>query len=114
KILEVIRNWQYNHELIYEQARLLVLEGQAKTDYEGENIIIEWLKGIEYSFSQMDEILEEIDARNRQYASSASQQVRLHIIQSSSLEGKVNKILTYLAGQIQENSEGSEVSDAIN
>lgn len=93
KIMEIIRSWQYNNTLVTEQARIMFQEKQVNFQDEGENLINEWLSFIENSFDQMDEILQEIDRRNQQYASAATQQVRLQLLQSESLEGKLNEVL---------------------
>lgn len=114
RIIEAVSDWQYNKPLISEQARLMVQEKQVNSDIEGENQIYEWLDVIERSFEHMDEILEEIDTRNRQYARAASQQVRFHLLQSGSMEGKLNMVLTYLADQIRNIGEKAETDDEIN
>ena len=78
-IITRVKEWQFNRPGIAAQARLMVEEKQAAESLQAENLIYNWLEYIEESFGSMDEILEEIDRRNVQYARAAVEKLRFQL-----------------------------------
>jgi hypothetical protein len=105
RILAKVKDWQSNRTEIMNQARIMVAEKQVEGSVEGENQIYEWLTLIEESFQQMDEILEEIDRRNAQYARAAVERLRFKLQQGKGLEQKLAVVLNFLAKEVRKHSE---------
>jgi hypothetical protein len=101
RILAKVREWQSNRTEIMHQAKIMVTEKQTENPVQGENQIYDWLGFIESSFLQMDEILEEIDRRNAQYARAAVERLRFQLQQGKGMEQKLAVILSYLARKVQ-------------
>ncbi len=118
RILAKVKEWQSNRAEIMNQARMMVAEKQVGSPVLGENRIYEWLSLIEESFLQMDEILEEIDRRNAQYARAAVERLRFKLQQGRGIEQKLAEVLNFLAREVRTHGEKQEalweVSKAIN
>ena len=114
RILAKVREWQLNRPEITQQARFMVAEKQTETAAQGENQIYQWLSLIEDSFRQMDEILEEIDRRNAQYARAAVERLRFKLQQGRGIEQKLAVVLNHLAKEVRVFGEKGEVPMVIN
>ncbi len=108
RILAKVKEWQSNRTEIMNQARVMVAEKQVGTPVQGENRIYERLTFIEDSFLQMDEILEEIDRRNAQYARAAVERLRFKLQQGRGIEQKLAVVLNYLAREVRSRGEKQE------
>lgn len=108
-ILSRVKEWQTNRAEIVGQAARMVEEKQVASRVEGENKLYEWLDFIEESFTSMDEILEEIDRRNSQYARSAVEKLRFQLQQGRGIEQQLVMLLRGLAGQARQKGEQAEV-----
>ncbi len=109
-IISHVKEWQTNRVEIINQASRMVDEKQVGTRIEGENTIYEWLEYIEASFTSMDEILEEIDRRNAQYARSAVEKLRFQLQQGRGIEQQLIMLLRELARQAHQQGEVEGVS----
>lgn len=107
-ILSRVKEWQSNRTEIVAQAGRMVEEKQVESRIQGENRIYEWLDSIEESFMSMDEILEEIDRRNSQYARSAVEKLRFQLQQGRGVEQQLVMLLRGLARQARQKGEQDE------
>jgi hypothetical protein len=104
-ILSRVREWQSNRPDILSQAARMVKERQAADHLVAENTLYDWLEFIEESFGQMDELLEEIDRRNVQYARSAVEKLRFQLQQGRGVEQHLATVLRELARCARERGE---------
>jgi hypothetical protein len=109
-IITRVKQWQSNRPAITEQARLMVEEKQAADSLPAENLIYDWLEYIEESFGSMDEILEEIDRRNVQYARAAVEKLRFQLRHGKGSEQSLRRALRYLSGEARRCGEREEVA----
>ncbi len=109
-IITRVKQWQSNRPAITEQARLMVEEKQAADSLPAENLIYDWLEYIEESFGSMDEILEEIDRRNVQYARAAVEKLRFQLRHGKGSEQSLRRALRYLSGEARRRGEREEVA----
>lgn len=58
------------------------------------------LQYIRQAYASMDDLLEEIDRRNAQYAKASLEQVRYHLSNGRDVEGQMTDLLLYLAAQV--------------
>lgn len=58
------------------------------------------LQYIRQAYASMDDLLEEIDRRNAQYAKASLEQVRYHLSSGRDVEGRITDLLLYLAAQV--------------
>ncbi|MEW6242970.1 MAG: Wadjet anti-phage system protein JetA family protein [Bacillota bacterium] len=107
-ILARVKEWQASRPEIVSQAARMVQERQAPDRLTGENTIYNWLEYIEESFTHMDELLEEIDRRNAQYARSAVEKLRFQLQQGRGVEQQIVAILRYLAAKARATGERDE------
>ncbi len=107
-ILSRIKEWQVNRVEIMNQAKQMVEEKQVYSRIEGENRIYGWLDYIEESFTGMDEILSEIDRRNKQYARSAVEKLRFQLQQGRGVEKHLVALLRHLAREAGQKGEKLE------
>jgi len=107
-ILARVKEWQASRPEIMSQAARMVQERQAPDRLTGENTIYDWLEYIEDSFTRMDELLEEIDRRNAQYARSAVERLRFQLQQGRGAEQQIIAILRYLAARARATGERDE------
>ncbi|CAH2716700.1 hypothetical protein BACCIP111895_03888 [Neobacillus rhizosphaerae] len=114
RVLEAVQKWQFDHERIRQQSELLIQDQVFRELHQAENRIYSWLETIEKSFSQMDEILNEIDNRVKLYSRAAEQQIKYHIRYTSGLEEKLNTILLEIAQNIQATSPSDYIKDGVN
>ena len=114
RILAKVKDWQSNRTEIVNQARVMVNEKQVEVAVHGENQIYGWLTLIEDSFLQMDEILEEIDRRNAQYARAAVERLRFKLQQGKGIEQKLAVVLNYLSNEVKRYGEKEEAPEIIN
>ena len=112
-ILSRVKEWQTNRAEIISQAARMVEEKQVESRIEGENMIYGWLDYIEDSFMSMDEILEEIDRRNSQYARSAVEKLRFQLQQGRGVEQQLVMLLRGLARQARQKGEQEETSGEV-
>ena len=112
-ILSRVKEWQTNRAEIISQAARMVEEKQVESRIEGENKIYGWLDFIEDSFMSMDEILEEIDRRNSQYARSAVEKLRFQLQQGRGVEQQLVILLRGLARQARQKGEQEEASGEV-
>lgn len=112
-ILARVKEWQADRNSIVAEARRMVEERQAAERLEGENRVYDWLEFIEESFERMDELLEEIDRRNAQYARAAVEKLRFQLQQGRGVEQSLAVILHYLAGQARRRGEREEADGAV-
>jgi len=112
-ILSRVKEWEANRAEIVNQAARMVEEKQAETRLEGENKIYEWLEFIEDSFNSMDDVLEEIDRRNSQYARSAVEKLRFQLQQGRGVEQQLVTLLRFLARQSREKGEYEETPSEV-
>ncbi|GAW93201.1 Wadjet anti-phage system protein JetA family protein [Calderihabitans maritimus] len=96
-IIRRVRDWQSNRPQILNQAALMVEEKQAPDRLTAENMIYGWLDFIEKSFTQMDELLEEIDYRNALYARAAAERLRFQLRHGRGIGNQLSTVLAYLA-----------------
>ena len=96
-ILSRVREWQSNRPEILNQAARMVEERQAADRLTAENTLYDWLEFIEESFRHMDELLEEIDRRNVQYARSAVEKLRFQLQQGRGVGQHLATVLRELA-----------------
>jgi len=113
-ILSRVKEWQVNRVEIVNQARRMVEEKQAQSSIEGENRIYGWLDYIEESFTGMDEILSEIDHRNKQYARSAVEKLRFQLQQGRGVEQHLVTLLRHLSREARQKGEKSEAPEELN
>ncbi len=104
-ILSRVNEWKANRTEIVSQAARMVEEKQVEERVEGENLLYDWLEFIEESFGSMDEILEEIDRRNTQYARSAVEKLRFQLQQGRGMEQQMVELLRYLAEKARREGE---------
>lgn len=107
-LLAQVKEWQANRPEIVNQAARMVQERQAPDRLTAENTIYDWLEYIEESFSRMDELLEEIDRRNVQYARSAVEKLRFQLQQGRGVEQQLVAVLRYLAAHARAGGEREE------
>ena len=112
-ILSRVREWKANRAEIVSQAARMVEEKQVNERVEGENRLYEWLEFIEESFESMDEILEEIDRRNSQYARSAVEKLRFQLQQGRGMEQQLVELLRYLAREARVKGEQEETPEEV-
>ncbi len=112
-ILSQVKQWQTNRVEIVAQAARMVEEKQVESRMEGENMLYGWLDYIEESFMSMDEILEEIDRRNSQYARSAVEKLRFQLQQGRGVEQQLVMLLRGLARQARLKGEQEDVPQEI-
>lgn len=112
-ILSRIKEWQANRPEILNQAARMVDERQAPDRLSGENTIYDWLEFIEESFRRMDELLEEIDRRNVQYARSAVEKLRFQLQQGRGVSRFLTAILRDLSRQARHRGEYAEASPEV-
>lgn len=113
-ILSRVKEWQVNRVEIVNQSRRMVEENQAQSNIEGENKIYGWLDNIEESFAGMDEILSEIDHRNKQYARSAVEKLRFQLQQGRGVEQHLVTLLRHLSREARQKGERSEAPEELN
>lgn len=112
-ILSRVREWQANRPEILNQAARMVEERQAPDRLTGENTLYDWLDFIEDSFRQMDELLEEIDRRNVQYARSAVEKLRFQLQQGRGVGKHLSTVLLSLARQAAAEGEYAEAPSEV-
>ena len=112
-IIMQVKQWLSNRPAIAEQARLMVEERQAPENIQAENLIYDWLEYIEKSFNSMDEILEEIDRRNVQYARAAVEKLRFQLRQGKGSEQSLRRALRYLSAEARRRGEREEVAESV-
>ena len=112
-IITRVKQWQLNRPAITEQARLMVQEKQAAEKRAAENQVYDWLEYIEESFNSMDEILEEIDRRNVQYARAAVEKLRFQLRHGQGSEQTLRRALRHLSGEAKRCGEREEVDPHI-
>jgi hypothetical protein len=112
-ILSRVREWQSNRPDILSQAARMVEERQAADRLIAENTLYDWLEFIEESFRHMDELLEEIDRRNVQYARSAVEKLRFQLQQGRGVEQHLATVLRELAHCAREYGEYDEAPSRI-
>ncbi len=113
-ILSRVKEWQVNRVEIVNQSRRMVEENQAQSNIEGENKIYGWLDNIEESFAGMDEILSEIDHRNKQYARSAVEKLRFQLQQGRGVEQHLVTLLRHLSREARQKGERCEAPEELN
>ncbi|HOA35102.1 MAG TPA: DUF5716 family protein [Bacillota bacterium] len=108
-IIMRVKQWQSNRPGIAAQAQLMVEEKQAAGKYQAENLIYDWLEYIEESFNSMDDILEEIDRRNVQYARAAVEKLRFQLRHGKGSEQSLRRALRYLSEEARRRGEREEL-----
>ena len=108
-----VKQWQSNRPAVAEQARLMVEERQASENLQAENLIYDWLEYVEDSFNSMDEIIEEIDRRNVQYARAAVEKLRFQLRHGHGSEQSLRRALRYLAAEARSCGEREELPDSV-
>ncbi len=109
-IITRVKQWQANRGAITGQARQMVEEKQAAESLSAENQIYDWLEYIEESFISIDEILEEIDRRNVQYARAAVEKLRFQLRHGKGSEQSLRRALSYLSGEARRRGEHEAVA----
>ncbi len=112
-IISRIKQWQSNRAGITAQARLMVQEKQAVEALPAENLIYSWLEYIEESFMGMDQILEEIDRRNVQYARAAVEKLRFQLRHGKGSEQLLRRALRHLSEEARRRGEHAPAADEI-
>ncbi len=112
-IISRVKEWQMNRVEIINQANRMVEEKQVESRIEGENKIYDCLEYIEESFTNMDEILAEIDRRNAQYARSAVEKLRFQLQQGRGVEQQLIMLLRELARQARQTGEDGEAPEEV-
>ena len=96
-ILGCVRRFRLNRHQICYQAEKMVDDRDAADRVAAENMLYRWLEYVEDSFENMDDLLEEIDRRNAQYARAAAEQLRFRLHQGRGIEQQVALVLSHLA-----------------
>ncbi|TEB07679.1 hypothetical protein Psch_01234 [Pelotomaculum schinkii] len=98
KIIKRINKWYHDPAWVTATAAQEVERGRQASQAEAEKEIYHRLDYIRQTYTGMDEILEEIDRRNVQYANASFLQLKYILNSSKDLEGQLLEILKYLAG----------------
>jgi len=98
KIIKRINKWYHDPAWVAATAAQEVERGRQAGQAEAEKEIYHRLDYIRQTYTGMDEILEEIDRRNVQYANASFLQLKYILNSSKDLEGQLLEILKYLAG----------------
>lgn len=113
-ILSQVKEWQANRSGIMSEAGRMVEERQADDRLVAENQIYDWLDFIDDSFREMDELLDEIDRRNAQYARSAVEKLRFQLQQGRGVEQNLVAVLRSLADRARQHGEYEEAAPEVN
>jgi len=113
-ILRQVKEFRSNRPQILNEARAMVEEKQAEDELSAENKIYEWLEFIESSFENMDELLEEIDRRNAQYARAAAERLKFQLQQGRGVERHLSAVLAYLAEMARRYGERAVSPEEVN
>ncbi|ACB84360.1 conserved hypothetical protein [Natranaerobius thermophilus JW/NM-WN-LF] len=112
-ILKQVKNLRHNRNEIISQAETMVKERQASNRIDAENMLYNWLEFIEENFQGMDEILNEIDNRNRRYVTSAMEKLQFQMTEGAGSEEQLKRVLRYLASQAKEEGEKQDLPSEI-
>ena len=104
-ILRQVKNLRHNRHEIISQAETMVKERQANNRMDAENMLYNWLEFIEENFQGMDDILNEIDNRNRRYVTSAMEKLQFQMTEGAGSEEQLKRVLRYLATQAKQEGE---------
>ena len=113
-ILKKVRDLKHNRGEIINQAELMVRGKYANNRVEGENMLYDWLEFIEENFQDMDDILGEIDNRNRRYVTSALQRLEFQMAGKNKSQEKIKEALKHLASLAKNQGEKVESPEVIN
>lgn len=113
-ILKQVRDLKHNRGEVINQAELMVRGKYVKDRVEGENMLYDWLEFIEENFQDMDDILNEIDNRNRRYVTSALQRLEFQMAGKNKSQEKIKEALKHLASLAKNNGEKQETPQEIN
>ena len=79
------------------------MEIENETDEEvARDKIIEMISNVKTAFEKLDKIIQDIDRKNNRYMKNAAARARFELASGTNQEGKINKILGYLAEQDDE------------
>lgn len=106
RIISKISEWYENDLWVAEIAAADVRRGRFKAIDEAKQDAYRRLDFIRQSYLNMDNLLEEIDRRNAQYANSSFMQIKYILNSSRDTEGQLLEILKYLAGLLKGSSYG--------
>ncbi|MCL6639257.1 MAG: DUF5716 family protein [Firmicutes bacterium] len=98
KILKRINEWYNDPAWVSATAAMEVRRGRHAGRDEAEKVIYHRLDYIRQVYAGMDELLEEIDRRNSQYAGASFLQLKYILNSSRDVEGQITEVLKYLAG----------------
>lgn len=100
RILERIDAWTAEPGWLARTAADEVRRGRQPSQEAAEEAIREQLVFIRNSYEQMDDLLDEIDRRNAQYAKASFEHVRYQLSDSQDTEGRLVDLLQYLGAQL--------------
>ncbi len=110
-ILKQVKDLRYNRNEIISQAEVMVREKQADSRMEAENKLYDWLEFIEESFQGTDEILNEIDNRNRRYVASAMERLQFQMAGGLGAEEQIKRALKHLAAYAKDYGEKAQTPE---
>lgn len=102
RILRLIDQWLLlEPDWVRRVARAEVGRGKYPTQEQAETEVLSRLRFIQESYGQMDDLLEEIDRRNAQYAKASLDQVRYLLSSNKNTEGQLIDLLKFMAERIK-------------
>lgn len=104
RILQRIDKWLRKPRWIDEIVHSEVKRGRYGSQEEAEEEILRRLRFIQNSYLNMDDLLDEIDRRNAQYAKASLEQIRYLLNSSKDTEGQLRDLLVFMARQIETSS----------
>lgn len=100
RILQQIERWLLEPGWVQEVARDLVRKGRFRSQDEAEEDVRRRLNFIRAAYQGMDDLLDEIDRRNAQYARASLEQVRYLLSSSKDVEGQLVDLLAHVADRL--------------
>lgn len=100
KILAAVRAWVRDPNRVKAAAAGLLAGGQVTDAREAQAEVLRRLAFLESSYDTMDDLLNEIDRRNAQYAKASLEQVHYMLNSSRDTEGQLIDLLRFAAEQI--------------
>lgn len=113
-ILKSVQVWQFDYKKVEEEANIMVKDQRFSNLKDSEDQLYMWLDTIERSFTQMDDILNEIDNRIKMYSRAAEQQIKLHIKNTNGLADKLSKALIHVANELRDNHDHLALDNQFN
>lgn len=101
RILQRIDQWLGSSDWLQRAAADEVRRGRQPSQQAAEAALMEQLNFIRSSYEQMDNLLDEIDRRNAQYAKASLEHVRYLLNNTQDTEGQLVELLQLLAGELQ-------------